>query len=96
MATRAERLVENEEAFRAANDRLSEALGSTNSTPIPFLCECADDTCLERVELDMDAYREIRSDSSHFFRLPGHLDAPGERLVEHRAGYDVVEKDELA
>ena len=44
----------------------------------------------------MDAYREIRSNSSHFFRLPGHLDAPGERLVEHRSGYDVMEKEEAA
>ena len=96
MATRAERLVENEEAFRAANERLSDALDGTSVGLVPFLCECADDTCLDRVELDMDAYREIRSNSSHFFRLPGHLDAPGERLVEHRSGYDVMEKEEAA
>jgi hypothetical protein len=96
VATRAERLVENEEAFRAANDRLSEAVGSHDSRPVPFLCECADDTCLARVELDMATYRKIRSNPRYFFRLPGHLDAPGEQVVEHRAGYDVMEKEGAA
>ena len=93
VTTRAERLVENETAFRAANDRLSDALDGTSRGPVPFLCECADDTCLERVELDMDAYREVRSNSQRFFKLPGHQEAPGERVVERRPGYEIVEKE---
>jgi hypothetical protein len=92
VTTRAERLVENETAFRAANERLVDALDGTNVGVVPFLCECADDTCLERVELDMDAYREVRSNPRHFFKLPGHPDAPGERTVERRPGYEVTEK----
>jgi len=94
MATRAERLVENEQAFRTANDRLSGAVRTIGAGTIPFLCECADDTCLERVELDPETYREIRSNPSYFFRLPGHLDAPGERVVEKRSGYEIVEKED--
>ena len=92
MATRAERLVENEEAFRKANDRLAGAVSPTTATAVPFLCECADDTCLATVELDMDTYRAIRSRPRRFFRLAGHLDAPGEVVVESRDGYDVMEK----
>ena len=92
MATRADRLIENEEAFRKANDRLAGAVSATTATAVPFLCECADDTCLATVELDLDTYREIRSGSRRFFRLPGHLDAPGEVVVSSRDGYDVMEK----
>jgi hypothetical protein len=93
MATRADRLVENEKAFRMANERLLEAVGDGNSS-LPFLCECADDTCLERVELDLDTYREIRSNPNCFFRLPGHMDAPGERVVASHPGYEVIDKED--
>ena len=92
MATRTERMVDNEKAFRIANERLVDALDS-HQNPVPFLCECADPTCLARVDLDLDAYREVRSDPNHFFRIPGHLDAPGERVVETHAEYEVVEKE---
>ena len=93
MTTRADRLVENEKAFRMANERLLEAVGDGSSS-LPFLCECADDTCLDRVDLDLEAYRGIRSDSSLFFRVPGHMDAPGERVVAAHPGYEVIEKDD--
>jgi len=95
VTTLAERLAENETAFRAANERLSDALDGTSVGLVPFLCECADDTCLDRVELDMETYREIRSHPRHFFKVPGHPDAPGERPVERHPGYEVMEKELL-
>ena len=95
MTTRADRLVENEKAFRMANERLLEVVGDMNSNPssLPFLCECADDTCLERIDLDLETYREIRSRSDRFFRAPGHMDAPGERVIEAHPNYEVVQKE---
>lgn len=87
--------MENEEAFRAANERLVDAVdGAGTRAVVPFICECADDTCLGRVDLDLDTYREIRAGAHRFFRLPGHLDAPGETVISSHDGYDVVEKAE--
>ena len=60
MATaREDRFVENEKLFRTANEalreRVEDSVGPDQS--IPFLCECIDETCMARIDLDAPGVR---------------------------------------
>jgi len=57
-----------------------------------FVCECADDSCMERISLTLSEYEDLRRCATHFVVLPGHLSLEFERIVERREGYMVVEK----
>lgn len=91
METREARLVENEETFRDANRVLAEATG--DASPVPYLCECADDTCLGRVDLTREQYEEVRAHPRRFFILIGHARADGEHVVARFDHYEIVEKE---
>ena len=95
MKSREERLVENEEAYRSANERLVEAVEESTSddSVIPFLCECADDLCLGRVELTRSAYEEVRAHPDRFVIIAGHLQAEAEHVVDTLGPYELVEKE---
>jgi hypothetical protein len=93
---RAARLAENETIFRAGNERIralvAEALPRT-----PYMCECGDQRCLERVELTKEEYERVRAHPARFLVLPGHEDmTAGEQVVERFDRYAVVEKNEKA
>jgi hypothetical protein len=89
-----ERIAQNDATFRNANERIGAAAGAYDvKTPIPFICECADPTCMEIVRLDLDQYEEIRANSRRFFNIPGHEDlSEGSAVVvAEREGYVIVE-----
>ena len=93
MDAREQRLAENQRAFRIGNERLRGALGATAvNEPIPFLCECMDDTCMARVELTLDEYGGIRADEARFVIARDHPTLAGERIVRDNGHYQVVEK----
>jgi hypothetical protein len=95
MGLRPERLAETQRLFRAANDRLdkrTEAYRRNGALVVPFLCECADDTCLGRVELTHRQYREIRSHPDRYFIQRGHAMIEHERIIEEHDSYQIVEK----
>ncbi len=90
---RRERLVENEERLRRANElvdagRHAELRGRQEL----FLCECSNPDCTATLELHWDEYREIREHAHQFVIRPGHATAEVERIVEQHDGYVVVEK----
>jgi hypothetical protein len=91
---RQDRRVENQEMYRRANERLESAVEEmvSDEDRIPFVCECADDDCLGRVELTLAEYSAVRSSDNRFFILPGHLMATGEEVVEEHDGFQVTEK----
>ena len=60
--------------------------------PIPFLCECMDDTCLARVDLTLDEYEGIRRHENRFVIVHDHPTLSGERIVEENGPYQIVEK----
>ena len=95
MATREERLTQNQKLFRVANERLRERVSEldTDEAPIPFLCECADDACLGRVELAPSRYQEVREHENRYMILPDHLMVEGERVIEDNGHFHVVEKE---
>lgn len=91
---RAERLKENQETFKLANERLGSVVAERVSPAddVPFLCECADEACMATVEMTLEEYGAVRAHPRHFFMQPDHLRSPGEELVERRDGYEITEK----
>ena len=96
MSSRNERLVANQHNSRYANERLEDLTAglAEDDQLIPFLCECADEVCLGRVEMKRAEYDAIHLDPDLYAILHGHAKADGERVVERRDGFDVVLKAE--
>jgi hypothetical protein len=96
MVPRDEGLVENQERFRRANERLHGHVSTMALAErrIPFLCECADDDCMAAVEVTLREYEGVREDDSHFLIVSGHRTIEGEDVVEDRGPYTVVEKSD--
>ena len=94
MDERGRRIGENEIIFREVNERLRELGESFSfvSETTEFVCECADTSCTERIQMQLPEYEEIRSNPKWFLIIPGHEEPDYERVVEWRDGYAVVEK----
>ena len=90
------RLKENQETFRLANERLEAVVGErvAPAERVPFLCECADETCMGRIDLTLVDYHEVRGHKQHFVMLPDHARSPGEEIIARRNGYEITEKPE--
>ena len=91
----AERVARNDATFRAANEQIKEKAEELQiDRLVPFLCECADPNCREIVTLPLGEYRDVRADSRHFLKLPGHeRAAQGFAIViAERDGYVIAEK----
>jgi hypothetical protein len=93
----AERIAENNAAFREANDKIRDRANEyrPEMERIPFLCECPRSDCVEIVRMTLAEYGELRSDSSHFMTAVGHETAekPLGQVVSRPEGYVIVEKD---
>ncbi len=88
------RVGQNEVIFREVNERLRE-LGESFSlvTEVSdFVCECADASCTDRIELSLSEYEEVRSDPKWFVIVPGHELLEFERVMAQHDGYLIVEK----
>jgi hypothetical protein len=59
-----------------------------------WICECADETCTERIELTPQQYEGVREDPTHFIVAPDqvHVVPDVERVIEQHARYWVVGK----
>lgn len=59
-----------------------------------WICECADDGCVGRVEMTLAEYNEIREDGARFFVAPSdeHVWRDVERVVRRNDRFWVVEK----
>jgi hypothetical protein len=94
VTTREIRLEKNQESFRNANQKLGNIVGDKvgRQETIPFLCECPDDECLDVVSVSLTEYERIHSHPDRYIVVKGHPTSPGERMVEERDGYWIVEK----
>ena len=94
MADRTECCAENQYRFNDANDRLRDAVHDRvePETKVPFLCECADDTCLATVELNLEEYERLHEDEDVFVIVPGHPRVPGEVVLQRQGGFEQVQK----
>jgi hypothetical protein len=91
-----ERTGQNEALFREVNERLMERKQDDPGWALPsmWLCECAEETCTERIEMSPLEYEQLRSEPTHFAVVPNeeHVSLDVERIVEKRDRYWVVEK----
>jgi hypothetical protein len=87
---------ENEALFREVNERLKDRRRDDSEwvSPSQWICECAEETCTERIEMSPSEYEQLRSEPTHFAVVPTeeHVTSDVERIVEKRDGYWVVEK----
>ena len=93
---RGARAARNQSLFREINERVKQ-LNDGFSMVLPvgeWICECADDTCVEPIELSAQAYEAVRSDGTHFLVVPSdaHVFPDVERVTERNEHYWVVEK----
>ncbi len=86
---------ENQELFRAGNERIGEVARNSGADEraIPFLCECAAESCLGRIELTFSEYEGVRSTGNRFVILPGHARIEGERVLEDNGRFQIVQKN---
>jgi hypothetical protein len=87
---------QNQREFRYANGRFIDVLNSSTANQdgqlIPFLCECADDDCMGRIEITAWRYEDIHADEGHYVILPGHTRIAGEEILEENSYYEIVKK----
>jgi hypothetical protein len=97
MPGRHEGCAENQYRFTAANNRLRDLVAGRVRVEqrIPFLCECADDGCLETVELDLAEHQHLHENEHVFVIVPGHPRGEGEVVLQREDRFEQVEKPGL-
>ena len=96
MDERQRRIGENEALFRQVNERVKD-LNRSFSIVLErgeYLCECGDESCIERISLTPDEYEEIRAEPTHFAVKPGHVAPDVEEVIDARGEYEIVRKRE--
>jgi hypothetical protein len=93
---REERAARNQSLFREINERiedLNEGSGLAWSVG-EWICECANDTCTERVSMTTDEYESVRKDGTRFFVAPSdeHVWHDVELVVARNERYWILEK----
>jgi hypothetical protein len=89
------RVARNQSLFRAVNEQIeaaNETFRLRLGDRVDFVCECADDQCMERITVTLAEYEDLRRFPTHFFVKPGHVFREFERVVQETGGYTVVEK----
>jgi hypothetical protein len=92
-----ERIAFNDDIFRKANEQIhetAEEFATGELQRLPFICECAEESCTKVLQIPAQEYERVRSDPRLFINAPGH-DAAAQGwavVVEHHDGYVVVEK----
>ena len=87
------RLARNEVMFRAINERIRELASRFSylaEEELAFICECADETCVERVSLKPSQYDDVRAIPARFIVAPGHEATPLVERVVYRSGAFVI------
>ena len=94
MNGREERLVQNQQNFRYANERLQSVVGEADfdGQVVGFPCECADENCLGRIDLTLADYDEAHLLSDSYIILSGHPTIEDEEVAEDRGLYEIVQK----
>jgi hypothetical protein len=98
MQSQEERIARNDSIFRDANEEIAAYANDHEFVEqVPFLCECATESCVTVVNLSLIEYEEVRSAPTRFFVAPGHQGSEGSvAMLEDRGRYLLVEKGGLA
>ena len=86
----------NDNIFRQANEAIERSAAEIGAEieHVPFICECAEESCTTVIRVPSDDYLRVRSDPRFFLNAPGHHAAAQgwAKVVERHADYVVVEK----
>jgi hypothetical protein len=85
----------NEAVFRRVNESietLQRQFAAAEGEPLSLVCECGHIECTGRVEISLETYERVRSESATFFVIPGHDDPQVEEIVERTSEYLIVRK----
>src|SRR6202795_5146062 len=86
----------NQSLFRDVNERVNDVNKAHGLwvTLSDWVCECADETCAQPIELTPQQYETVRADPTHFVVAPGaeHVVSEAERVIEQHPRYWVVSK----
>ena len=90
------RAATNHALFREVNERVRELNeGFSLVSPMgEWICECANDTCMERLTFSANEYEAVRLDQARFFVAPTfeHVWPEVEQVIERNDHYWVVQK----
>jgi hypothetical protein len=94
MGGRDTRREQNQKLFRTGNERLHSAVNDQvpEDGRVPFLCECADEFCNGRVELQIGQWESVARVPQHYVIISGHPRSEAEEVVGALDGYDIVRK----
>jgi hypothetical protein len=81
MSEREVRIGRTEALFRDVNERIAESAERFDADEADFVCECADQQCVERLAATLDEYEQVRAYGDRFLLVPGHEDPDVERVV---------------
>jgi hypothetical protein len=94
------RLARNEVMFRAIKQRIRGLATRFQEVPgetLGFVCECADETCVERINLTTQQYDDLRAIPARFVVIPGHEATPlVERVIYRSEQFVIVRKVGIA
>jgi hypothetical protein len=91
-ASEAEKLARTESLFREVNERIAESAARFDADETKFVCECADPSCVHRVEATLEEYNRVREDGATFLLVNGHEDERIEAIVRTDGDRAVVAK----
>ena len=90
------RAARNQSLFREINERIKDVNDSFSAVTETgeWICECANDTCVERIEMSVNEYEAVRADGARFFVAPGdeHVWPEAEKVTDRNDRYWIVEK----
>ena len=92
MARRAGRREAN---LRTLNERIvagQEQMALQLDTPITMLCECADETCNDTLQLSVEQFEALRDYDTRFMVVDGHVLHEVEDVIERGDDWTLVEK----
>jgi hypothetical protein len=93
LSAQEERIARTESLFRDVNERIAESAERFAVDEAAFVCECADDSCTERVGATLEEYERVRADGTRFLLATGHEDTRVERVIERPRGrFTIAEK----
>jgi hypothetical protein len=95
-SAREARAARNQSLFREINERIEDLSAGFELRPpvAEWICECANDTCTERIQMSAAEYEAVRSTGNRFLVAPGdeHVWPDVERVTERNNRYWTVEK----
>jgi hypothetical protein len=93
MATRETRREKNQKIYQR-DEWLHDATVAAGyaTAPVPFLCECANEDCLGRIELTPSQWEVVAAAPNHYVLIAGHARSETENVVGSIREYEVARK----